>query len=217
MYLFFLLFVFILCSFSQIFAQQQLIQFTGVVVTSDSLKPIPFAHIVINSNKGTIADFNGFFSFVARPKDIIVFSAVGFKKTYYVVPDTLTKEYYTMFHVLHRDTIYLPETVIYPWPSPEQFRMAFINLKIPEDDYDRAIKNISLMAQKEQHLYAPMDASTSYKYYIQNVIQKYYTIGQLPVNNLLNPFAWAAFIKAWHNGEFRKPAQNYWNNFPIDN
>lgn len=198
-------------------SQQKPVQFSGVVITSDSLKPIPFTHIVINGNKGTIADFNGYFTFVARPGDKIVFSAVGFKKTYYIVPDTLQKDHYTMFHVLHRDTIYLPETIIYPWPSPEQFRYAFIHFQVPEDDYDRAMKNIALMAQKEQYLYAPMDASTSYKHYIQSTIQKYYTIGQMPVNNLLNPLAWAAFFKAWQNGEFRKPANNYWNNFPSDN
>jgi hypothetical protein len=31
-----------------------------------------------------------------------------------------------------------------------------------------------------------------------------YHAGQLPPNNLLNPLAWASFIKAWKDGEFRK-------------
>jgi hypothetical protein len=29
-------------------------------------------------------------------------------------------------------------------------------------------------------------------------------VGQLPKNNLLNPIAWAQFIQAWKNGDFRR-------------
>jgi hypothetical protein len=32
---------------------------------------------------------------------------------------------------------------------------------------------------------------------------KLYYIGQLPPNNLLNPLAWAEFVKAWKNGDFK--------------
>ena len=34
--------------------------------------------------------------------------------------------------------------------------------------------------------------------------QKVYTAGQYPVNNLLNPIAWAQFIDAWRQGKFKK-------------
>ena len=58
-----------------------LIQFSGVVVSDDSLKPIPFSTITnCNAKKTIITDIYGFFSFVAQKGDAIEFSAMGFKK-----------------------------------------------------------------------------------------------------------------------------------------
>jgi hypothetical protein len=193
------------------------VQFSGIVVASDSLQPVPFTHIVVRgTSKGTISDFYGFFSFVARPGDIIIFSSVGYKKAYYQIPDSLASDHYTMFQIMQTDTVYLPETLIYPWPHPSQFKNAFLSLNIPDDDYERARKNIALMAVKDYYLRTPMDGSMNYKNFMQNQIQNYYTIGQMPVNNLLNPFAWASFFKAWQNGAFKKPSSGYWNAFPPD-
>jgi hypothetical protein len=31
-----------------------------------------------------------------------------------------------------------------------------------------------------------------------------YTMGQSPVNNLMNPFAWASFLQKWRAGELRR-------------
>ena len=60
-----------------------LVQFSGVVVSADSLKPLPFTHIIIkNTHRGTVADFFGFFSFVAEKGDLIEFSSIGCKKSY---------------------------------------------------------------------------------------------------------------------------------------
>ncbi len=204
---------------SLVFSQERpkLIQFSGGVVTADSLNPIPFTHIYVKgTNRGTISDFHGFFSFVARANDTILFSALGFKKTKYVIPDTLTKDQYTMFQVMQTDTIYLSETVIYPWPTPSQFKQAFISLHIPEDDYERAKKNIAMMGLKDSYVYVAMDGNMNYKQYIQKQISNYYTMGQLPQNNLFNPFAWGAFFKAWKDGEFKKYNKNANKVYPSD-
>ena len=78
--------------------------------------------------------------------------------------------------VLFQDTILLKTAVVYPWPSKEQFAKAFVETEIPNDDYKRAMKNLS-----RSQLYA----------------------GQYPPNNLLNPIAWAKFIEAWKRGDFK--------------
>ena len=99
----------------------------GVIVTGDSLRPISFVSIVIkNSYRGTISDFNGFFSFVAQMNDTIEFSALGYKKSTYVIPDTLKTDRYSLIKILSKDTILLQETVIYPWPTKDQFKYAFL-------------------------------------------------------------------------------------------
>jgi hypothetical protein len=180
------------------------IQFSGIVVTSDSLKPVSFTNIIIkNSYRGTTADFNGFFSFVALEGDEIIFSAIGYKKAIFKIPDTLSKNRYSLIQALTTDTIMLAETIIHPWPSREQFKNAFYALKVPADDYDIAIKNLALEDLKIMIREYKMDGGMNYKNYIEQQTNKLYYAGQLPPNNLLNPFSWAQFIKAWQNGDFK--------------
>ncbi|MEK6616097.1 MAG: carboxypeptidase-like regulatory domain-containing protein [Bacteroidota bacterium] len=183
---------------------KDLIQFSGVIVEADSLRPVPFAKIIIiNSNRGTLADFYGYFSFVAQKKDTIAFSATGYKKSQFAIPDSLAGNKYSLIQVLHYDTILLSETVIYPWPTKEQFKEVFLNMKIPDDDLARAQKNLDRQEMKEQYSTMGMDASMNYKGTMQQYQSKLYWAGQYPPNNLLNPFAWAQFVKMWREGKLK--------------
>lgn len=182
-----------------------LIQFSGVVVEGDSLRAIPFTSIIVkNSNRGTISDYYGYFSFVAKKSDTIEFTAIGFGAAQFIIPDTLTTTTYSLIQVLRTDTIYLKTTEVFPWPSKEQFKQAFLNLDLPEDDLGRATKNMDRAALKEQMVGMAVDASLNYKYSTQQRQSQLYYAGQYPPNNLLNPMAWAKFIKAWKNGAFKK-------------
>lgn len=185
--------------------QSELVQFSGVILTTDSLKPIPLAHIiVVNSMRGTVSDFNGYFSFVAKKLDTVEFSAVGYKKDTFIVPDSIHNNRYSMIQVMSTDTIYLSETVIYPWPTREQFKEAFLKLEIPDDDLEIARKNLDSrkLLAKAEHL--PGDGSTSFKYLVNQQVDKLYYNGQTQPITILNPFAWAKFIKAWQDGDFKR-------------
>lgn len=186
-------------------ANTDLIQFSGVVVSSDSLQPIAFTNVIIeNSNRGTIGDYYGFFSIVAQKKDTIIFSAVGYKKNKFIIPDTLTVNRYSLIQVMSYDTIMLSETVIYPWPTLEQFKQAFMKVEIPDDDLERAKKNLALSEMKERYMNMPMDGSMNFKNLMDNKTSRLYYAGQYPPNNLLNPIAWAKFIQAWREGKFKR-------------
>lgn len=181
------------------------IQFSGLIMDMDSLTPLSFAHVLNKTKRiATFADIHGFFSFVAEKGDIIEFSHVGYKKAYYKIPYTITESKFTLFQLMTKDTIWLPETVIYPWPSPEQFKQAFLYTIPPEDDYDRAKRNLELQALKERSSFITPDGSETFKFKTNQVMQKLYYTGQLPPNNLINPLAWMQFIQAWRNGAFRK-------------
>ena len=185
---------------------ENLVQFTGVVVTGDSLKPVPFTHIIdLNRGFGTISDYYGYFSFAAYKGDTIEFSSVGFKKSTFVIPDTIKSPRYTVFQVMTADTIYLSETVIYPWPTKEQFREAFINMEVPDDDLDIARKNL---AESQIYLRAqamPMDGSLNYRYYMDQMTSKYYSYGALqPYYGIFDVAAWARFFEAWQEGKFKR-------------
>jgi hypothetical protein len=185
--------------------ERRLVQFSGVVVTGDSLKPVPFTNITVrNKNKGVTADFYGFFSFVARESDTLDFTSMGYKHVTFVVPDTLSTSRYSLIQVMSSDTVYLTETLIYPWPTRAQFKQAFLNLVIPDDDYERAMKNLAYIKMRELLKNMPMDAEMNYNNFVQKQTSRLYYAGQLPPNNLLNPFAWAQFIKAWQEGKFKQ-------------
>ncbi len=186
-----------------------LIQFSGVVVSVDSLKPVPFVNIFIKDSwHGTITDLYGFFSFVAHKKDVIVFNAMGYKTSFYKIPDTIRSNRYSLIQVMRQDTLLMNETVIYPWPTYEQFKQAFVDLAIKDDDLERARKNIIEIKRRIKYDDGGMDASMNYRNYIDNRVSQLYTAGQYPVNNLLSPIAWAQFIKAWKDGKFKRKQQS---------
>jgi CarboxypepD_reg-like domain len=187
----------------------RLIQFSGVVVTGDSLSPVPFANVMTdNSRRGTMTDYYGYFSFVAKEGDIIWFSAVGFKRSKFTIPYNLPESRYSMIQILNNDTIQLQETVIYPWPTREQFKEAFLNVELPVTDFDRAQSNLQqeeLAMRMEQ---MPASGAETFKFSMQNVQSKLYYAGQAPPISIFNPFAWAKFIESWRNGDFKRKDTN---------
>ncbi|MDG2344264.1 MAG: carboxypeptidase-like regulatory domain-containing protein [Flavobacteriales bacterium] len=181
------------------------VQFSGIVVTQDSLRPLSYCTVIDKVTKrGTISDFFGYFSFVAKANDTIKFSSIGFKSAEFVIPDTLTTDKYSLIQVMFEDTIVLKTTTIYPWPSKEQFAKAFVETKIPNDDYQRALNNLSRAQLQDRMAFTPMDGALNFKWQQQQIQSKLYYAGQYPPNQLLNPLAWVKFIEAWKRGDFKK-------------
>jgi len=188
--------------------KNSLVQFSGVIVTSDSLNPVPFASVIIkNTSRGTISDYYGFFSFVAKMKDTVEFAAIGFKRAEFIIPDTLNDMRCSLIQILKPDTILLKEVVIFPWPTKEQFKEAFVQLRVPDDDMSRAQRNLDKRQLAYLASILPMDGSMNYRNYMDQVSTRLYYAGQLPPNNLLNPIKWAQFIQMWQNGELKNKNQ----------
>jgi hypothetical protein len=201
-------FLFACITFNGLSAQEEnedLIQFSGVVVTMDSLSPVPFASISVKStSRGTTSDYYGYFSFVAQPNDTLIFSSIGFRDSDFVVPDDLEGNRYSLIHSMLQDTVEIDEVEIFPWPTPEQFKEAFLALDLPDDDIEIMRRNLSedLMADKAAAM--PMNGSLNFKWQNQQRANQLYFTGQYRPNNLLNPIAWAQFIQAWKRGDFKK-------------
>ncbi|CAG1000259.1 MAG: carboxypeptidase-like regulatory domain-containing protein [Bacteroidetes bacterium] len=184
---------------------KSLIQFSGVVLEVDSLRPASFSTIIVKgTSRGTVSDYYGFFSFVAFEGDTIEFSHIGYKKARYIIPDSLQEARYSLIQILQTDTVLLKETVVYPWPTKEQFKEAFLNMNIPDDDLVRAQRNLSRVAMADAAQNLPMDGSLAHKQTLAQFNSRLYYAGQLPPNNLLNPIAWSKFIEAWRRGDFKK-------------
>lgn len=184
---------------------RRVIQFSGLVVTGDSLKPLPYSTIwVKGTRRGTTTDYYGFFSMPVYEKDTLRFTSVGYKESFFIIPDTLTRNRYSAVQMMTRDTIHLAETVIYPWPTREQFRQAFLNTEVPSDDYDRAMRNLAHAEMRERFEKMPMDGSMNFRHLVQQHSQQLYYAGQAPPIRIFDPFAWAEFFQAWREGRFRR-------------
>jgi predicted transposase YbfD/YdcC len=184
---------------------ENLVQFSGITITIDSLTAVPYTRINIkNTTRGTTSDVLGYFSFVAHQHDTILFNALGFKPASFIIPDTITKSRYSLIQLMTGDTLTLPAAYIFPWPTLEDFKRAFINTKVPDDDLERARKNLDpdqIMVSAKNY---PMDATMNYHSYIENQTSKLYYFGQQQPFSIFNPFAWAKFIKAWKDGDFKR-------------
>lgn len=201
------LFVFLLFSLASYGQDKEktLIQFSGVVVSGDDLEPISFTSIMIqNTHRGTISDYYGYFSFVAEVNDTILFSSIGYKDAQFIIPDTLPSFRYSIIQLLQPDTIVLPEATVYPWPTKEQFKQAFLNAHVPDDDLARAQKNLDPRTMEALMASMPMGPSGNFKYQMQEYQTRIYYSGQAPPLNILNPLAWAKFIQAWKDGDFKQ-------------
>ncbi len=186
-----------------------LIQFSGVVQDEDDASPVPFVSILVKgTKKGVVSDFNGFFNLVVNAGDVLEFYSMSHKDRSYKIADTLKQKYYYAVQLLTKDTVQLKVVDIYPWPSKEDFKRAFLALNLNDTDYDRADKNLQREALTYLERNQGASASENYKYVMQAYYTKVYTIGQQPSISLLNPLAWAKFIDAWRKGKYSTKKKN---------
>lgn len=188
---------------------ERLTQIAGYVSETDSIKAIPFATIRIASTPfGCAADIGGFFTIPAHPGDTLLVSAIGFRERRVLIPDTLKETHYLVYIELSTDTILLPETTVLPWPSREQFKQAFISANVPDDDLERARKNLPEATLRTAALNIDMDGSLAFKQTVDEQIRRSYYAGQTTPLTIFDVGAWYRFIKAVRQGKLKNPNKN---------
>jgi len=199
-------FIFVLFLFIPVTVKAQeekvLIQLSGKV-TDEYRRPLPFAHIlVLNSYRGTITNNYGNFSLVVEERDSVLISSVGYKTKYIEIPLGLPTNFMDVNIVLQVDTLVIQEAVIYPWKNYEEFKQAFLELKLPNEDMERARKNIALIRTQIIMDQEP-SARANFKYIMEQQYRETFTEGMYPTYQLFNAFAWAKFFQALKRGDFR--------------
>lgn len=183
--------------------EEGLIQFTGIVLSADSLQPLSYVVISIpGTRRGTRTDYNGYFNIVAKKGERLVFEILGYEKTDFTVADTFIGHKYSMVKLMAPDTFYLPEHVVSLLPDRQLFDQYFVKSDIPDTDLERARDNMERQALQDELL--SMDGNENQNYYMQKQVQKFYYAGQMQPMNILSPIAWSEFIKAWKRGDFKK-------------
>lgn len=188
------------------FAQlkDSVIQLYGVVMTADSLQGIPAVSVVVKGQgRGTVTNDHGVFSIVVLKGDKVEFTSIGYKPKMIEVPKNLEGNQYSVIQLMVTDTVYLPATIIRPRPTREQFERDFVNTSVPDDALEIARKNNDEAKRRILIQTLPRDGREAANYALTQGAKKYYYAGQAPPIGLLNPLAWADFIKAWKRGDFK--------------
>ncbi len=205
----YLLFCFFLlpCSASAQFEgfKDSVVQLYGVVMTADSLQGLPAVSVVVKgTNRGTITNNQGVFSIVVLKGDVIEFTSVGFKPKTASVPTGIEGNQYSVIQLMVTDTVYLAATIIRARPTREQFERDFLNTQIPDDNLATARKNNDEHQRRILLSTLPRDGREAAGNYLTRQAAKTYYQGQIPPQNIFNPFAWGQFIQAWKRGDFKK-------------
>lgn len=182
-----------------------IVQLYGVVMSADSLKPMTAASVIVQGKgRGTIANDAGVFSIVVEKGDKIRFSSVGYKDITITIPHNIKGKEYSVIQLMVEDTVYLPATIIKARPTPEEFARDFLSNPAPDDLYEIARQNNDAAKRRILMESLPMDGKEAFSALMRKQTAQAYYKGQMPPMNILNPLAWADFIKAWKRGDFKR-------------
>ncbi len=209
------LFFFISLSYGYSYGQEKLeidsleipevIQFSGVLVTGDSLLPVPYSNVYRKrDNTGVITNVLGFFTLPAFKGDTIVFSNVGYRNVFYEIPTDLEGNDHSIVQLIAPDTIQIADVEVYPWPSRENFKREFLALELGETNLSRMQRNLDPLEMKKRLAFIKPDGVSTATYAMNVEALRLQQMGTAPNISLLNPFAWAKFISALRNGELRR-------------
>lgn len=189
------------------FAQggKDVIQFSGLVVGGDSLYGIPGVYVFVpKAGRGTSTNETGFFSLPTLTGDSVSISAIGFKNKIIVVPKS-DKQSITVIVELQEDTAFYPIVEIFPYPTEELFKQAFLALKLSDNDkYNNLYANLSPNLLHRMIINSAMSGSENQKYSLRNQIYPGSSINYVQGFQLLNPFAWSRLVKSIRKGDSKK-------------
>ncbi len=190
-------------------AQDQLkvVQFSGRVISLEKgkINRLMYTNIAVKgTSRGTTSDIDGFFSIPVRENETMLFSRIGYITTEYVIPEGIEGNLFSKDIIMQKDTVFLPEAFIYPWPDRDYFKIEFLALEIDNAFQELAEQNLApdKIALLRQIL--PADGGEVSKLELQQAQQAYYYAGQARPMNIFNPLSWKKFIDAIKRGDFKK-------------
>ncbi len=152
--------------------------------------------------RGAASDHRGIFSIISTPGDTVFFSAIGYKSTLLTIPMSTAGDHYITDVIMVTDTIEIGEVLVLPWKTYSEFKKAVLEDK-PEDPLMKNLENNLAMVQQQIWSAISLSPEQAYRFTMQQMADNLYTRGQLPGNNLLNPFAWQKFVQGVKGGMLR--------------
>ncbi len=185
------------------------VQLSGII-TDESYRPVQGVSVVSRKlHRGSVSEKTGIYSITSTPGDTVFFRALGFKRYHTIIPESYDLRHCKVDIVLEVDTIQIKEVAILPWKSYNEF----IKDMTKEKPVDPIIENMndniaSIYVAIANQTNVRISPETGYRYAMEQNFSSMATRNQYPVNNLLNPFAWAKFISSVKNGLFKNQKFN---------
>lgn len=129
---------------------------------------------------------------------------MGYKRYHTIIPSDFEGRHCMLDIVLEADTISIEEVTILPWRTYNEF----IKEMTKERPADPIVKNMnenlaSVYVAVTNQTGVSISPEAGYRYAMEQNFNNMSTKNQFPVNNLLNPFAWAKFFKEVKKGLLR--------------
>lgn len=154
--------------------------------------------------RGVLSENTGIYSITSTPGDTILFKALGFKKQIVIIPPSFEGRRFNVDIVLSMDTIPIENVVVMPWKSYSEFIKDMTSPSPIDPEIENMNKNIeSVRSAIANQVDVRITPEAGYRYAMQQNFNMTATRNQYPVNNLLNPFAWAKFINGLKGGLLR--------------
>ena len=189
--------------------QDRQVLFTGFITGGKTNEPLPSAYVYIpQAGRGVLSANNGYFVLPVIPGDTVVFSYVGYKKQYHVIPKRLTETTYSAVVALQEDAKMLAEVKVYPYATEDLFKEAFVNMTLPDQkERDNLARNTDPYYLLRMAAIMPMSSVSNHQMAMnQQFTGRESATGRSGVTTFgfTNPFAWANFLRSVKRGDLDK-------------
>jgi hypothetical protein len=194
---------------TQLWSQEPLkvVQFSGrtFAIEDDRLINLIYTNVAVaGTSRGTSSDIDGFFSIAVAEGEKVLFTRIGYQTVEFVIPENVQDNLFSKDILMKRDTLFLPEALILPWPDKDYFKIEFLALELDRTLEDLAQENLDPETMQMLTEILPVDGGEVSKLELRQAAQGYYYLGQARPQNIFNPLSWKKFIDAIKRGDYKK-------------
>ncbi|MEY2705220.1 MAG: hypothetical protein RL407_1282 [Bacteroidota bacterium] len=183
--------------------EKKVIQLSGIVLNADSTDAVPGVNIYVpKKGRGTVSGRFGYFSMPVLEGDTILFTFIGLKKQTFIVPEKVENDRISLILNMEVDEIALAEIEVVPYPTEEEFKQAVLAMTVVDPmSISRANMSPEMLLRWAESM--PASGNENFRYFQEGqLLQNQDIYGPRPLR-ILDPFAWAQFIRSIKRGDLR--------------
>ncbi len=194
---------------SRLFAQGQdkTVLFNARVISSTNSEYLPLAYVYNPAaGRGALSDNFGQVDLYVFPGDSLVFTYIGYKPQYYVIPRKTDVVHQAIIE-MQEDNKMLSEVKVFLHANEDEFKKAFLSMKVRDERQKRILAdNLEQSKLNVFALQAGMGASANFRNFSDMMVssQANRSFFASPMLALTNPFAWANFIQSVKRGDLKR-------------